>query len=221
MSREIDSGAMVRSGFGLGASVDWVDVFVSPCHYFSQNRADESNWYAMGAESNYPWFERVRFRVQQLAQANSSTESTEIESLSAVRKTLSDAPEMKALQDQMADDELVVHTSTHRQFVRVHLVSKRDFWTWNWLIEQSELQEKIQDLRALADFIIRGNNRISVAQFMGSQNTTGIPLTLPGGDPSLIIVPPVEQWRSEYVFLTPNKYAFDFVQIVARPSASA
>ncbi len=150
MSREIDSGAMVRSGFGLGASVDWVDVFVSPCHYFSQNRADESNWYAMGAESNYPWFERVRFRVQQLAQANSSTESTEIESLSAVRKTLSDAPEMKALQDQMADDELVVHTSTHRQFVRVHLVSKRDFWTWNWLIEQSELQEKIQDLRALA-----------------------------------------------------------------------
>ncbi len=75
------------------------------------------------------------------------------------------------------------------------------------------------DIRALADFIIRGNSRISVAQFMGSQNTTGIPLTLPGGDPSLIIVPPVEQWRSEYVFLTPNKYAFDFVQIVARPSA--
>ncbi len=78
---------------------------------------------------------------------------------------------------------------------------------------------EFRDIRALADFIIRGNNRVSVAQFMGSQNTTGIPLTLPGGDPSLVIVPPVEQWRSEYVFLTPNKYAFDFVQIVARPSA--
>jgi hypothetical protein len=75
------------------------------------------------------------------------------------------------------------------------------------------------DIRALADFVIRGNGRVSVAQFMGSQNTTGIPLTLPGGDPSMIVVPPVEQWRSNYVFLTPNKYAFDFVQIVARPSA--
>jgi hypothetical protein len=42
---------------------------------------------------------------------------------------------------------------------------------------------------------------------------------LPGGDPSLLIVPSVEQWRSEYVFLTPDKYAFDFVQIVARPGA--
>jgi hypothetical protein len=54
---------------------------------------------------------------------------------------------------------------------------------------------------------------------MGSQGTTGIPFTLPGGDPALIMVPPVEQWRSDYVFLTPNKYAFDFVQIVARPDA--
>jgi hypothetical protein len=25
------------------------------------------------------------------------------------------------------------------------------------------------------------------------------------------MVPPVEQWRSEYVFLTPGRYAFDFI----------
>jgi hypothetical protein len=73
------------------------------------------------------------------------------------------------------------------------------------------------DIRALADFIVRADAPVSVGQLQGSQTTTGIPLTLPGGDPALIIVPPVEQWRTDYVFLTPNKYAFDFVQIVARP----
>ena len=55
----------------------------------------------------------------------------------------------------------------------------------------------------------------------GSQRTTGIPSTIdgervPGGDPSLILVPPVEQWRSEYLFLVPNKYAFDFM-LIAMP----
>ena len=73
------------------------------------------------------------------------------------------------------------------------------------------------DIRALADFQIRGDAPIAVRQLQGSQSTTGIPFSLPGGDPSLIIVPPVEQWRTDYVFLTPNKYAFDFVQIVAHP----
>jgi len=79
---------------------------------------------------------------------------------------------------------------------------------------------QFRDIRALADFTIRGDGPLIVGQLMGSQQTTGIPFTLPGGDPALIMVPPVEQWRSEYVFLTPNRYAFDFVQIVARPSAT-
>jgi hypothetical protein len=35
------------------------------------------------------------------------------------------------------------------------------------------------------------------------------------GDPTLILVPPVSQYRSSYVFLSPNKYAFDFINIVA------
>jgi hypothetical protein len=38
---------------------------------------------------------------------------------------------------------------------------------------------------------------------------------LPGGDPSLVLVPPVEQFRREYVFLTPDKYAFDFLTVLA------
>ncbi len=42
----------------------------------------------------------------------------------------------------------------------------------------------------------------------------------PVGDPSLILVPPVEQFRNEYVFLSPNKYARDYINVVA-PSAAA
>lgn len=76
---------------------------------------------------------------------------------------------------------------------------------------------EFRDIRALADFQLRGDGPVLVGQFMGSQSTTGIPNTLPGGDPALLMVPPLNQWRTDYVFLTPNKYAFDFVQIVARP----
>ncbi len=78
---------------------------------------------------------------------------------------------------------------------------------------------EFRDLRAESDALLRGDGRLVVGQLLAGQGTTGIPFTLPGGDPSLLIVPPVEQWRSDYVFLTPARYAFDFVQIVARPEA--
>ncbi len=65
------------------------------------------------------------------------------------------------------------------------------------------------------DFTIRASRPIFVGQFVGGQATTGISNDLPGGDPSFILLPPVEQWRSSYVFLTPDKYAFDFVVIIA------
>ncbi|MEZ4408319.1 MAG: IgGFc-binding protein [Polyangiales bacterium] len=76
-----------------------------------------------------------------------------------------------------------------------------------------------RDIRALADFTMRGDAPIIVGQFMGSQSTAGIASNLPGGDPALLIVPPTEQWRTDYVVLTPNKYAFDFVTLVSRPRA--
>jgi hypothetical protein len=67
------------------------------------------------------------------------------------------------------------------------------------------------------DFVVNSSKPISFGQFPGSQLTTGIPSTLPGGerppggDPSFILVPPVQQWRTKYLFLVPNKYAFDFL----------
>ncbi len=35
------------------------------------------------------------------------------------------------------------------------------------------------------------------------------------GDPAMIALVPLEQWRSDYVFLAPDKYAKDFVNVVA------
>ena len=42
----------------------------------------------------------------------------------------------------------------------------------------------------------------------------------PVGDPALILHAPAEQYRSEYVFLTPDKYVEDYVNIVAPVAAT-
>ena len=53
-----------------------------------------------------------------------------------------------------------------------------------------------------------------------SQEAAGVPAGFPGGDPSFLIIPPVEQFRDTYVFLTPDSYAFDFLRIIAPPDAN-
>ncbi len=75
-----------------------------------------------------------------------------------------------------------------------------------------------------ADFVVNATDAVSFGQYPGSQETTGIPATVngqraPGGDPSSILVPPVQQWRSKYVFLVPDKYEFDSI-LMAMPSTS-
>lgn len=71
------------------------------------------------------------------------------------------------------------------------------------------------------DFSMVASDPVAVIQVPASQAATGIPSTTqdglrpPGGDPSMIWVPPVEQWRNQYLFLVPNKYAFDFLLIAA------
>lgn len=80
-------------------------------------------------------------------------------------------------------------------------------------------------ITAERDFLMEATEPVAVVQVPASQQATGIPSTLPdgqrppGGDPSLIWVPPVEQWRNRYLFLVPNKYAFDFLLIAAPATA--
>lgn len=72
-------------------------------------------------------------------------------------------------------------------------------------------------LRADQDFTMTalGGRPIAVMQVLPSQEALGIPQRYPGGDPAIVMVPPREQYRRDYVFLTPNRYAFDFVVITA------
>ncbi len=76
------------------------------------------------------------------------------------------------------------------------------------------------EITAYTDFVATSSAPVHVAQVMPSQDAAGVPRGLPGGDPSLVIYPPTEQYRPNYVFLTPDKYVFNFVAIVAPPDAN-
>jgi hypothetical protein len=75
------------------------------------------------------------------------------------------------------------------------------------------------DITSTGHFMLDSDQPVMLGSISPSQDAAGIPRGLPGGDPSFIVVPPVEQYRKSYVFLTPDKYAFDFVRIIA-PSSS-
>lgn len=77
------------------------------------------------------------------------------------------------------------------------------------------------ELEAFSDFMITATAPVHVGQVTASQEAAGIRRGLPGGDPSLVVIPPVEQYRTQYVFLTPDKYAFDFVSVVVPPGSRA
>jgi hypothetical protein len=71
------------------------------------------------------------------------------------------------------------------------------------------------DLPTTAHFALQSDAPVMLTSVSPSQEAANIPRGLPGGDPSLVVMPPIEQFRSSYVFLTPDKYSFDFVRIVA------
>jgi hypothetical protein len=75
------------------------------------------------------------------------------------------------------------------------------------------------DLSSTRHFMIESDQPVAVSSVSPSQEDASLPSDLPGGDPSLVIIPPVEQFRQSYVFLTPDKYSFDFVRIIAPPDA--
>jgi hypothetical protein len=65
------------------------------------------------------------------------------------------------------------------------------------------------------DFLVTADQAVLVVDMQVSQEAAGIPLNLPGGDPSLVYLSPSEQWRADYVMLTPDKYVFDYLVIAA------
>lgn len=75
-------------------------------------------------------------------------------------------------------------------------------------------------IAAHQDFTLSADHPVLIANVQVSQEAAGVARGLPGGDPSLTFVPPTEQWRNEYVLLTPDKYAFDFLVITAPFGAS-
>jgi hypothetical protein len=80
-------------------------------------------------------------------------------------------------------------------------------------LEEGEVATLVLD----RDTTLVADQPVSIIQLLASQNAVGIPPLYPGGDPALVVVPPVDQFRSDYVFLTPSTYAFDAVTIVAVP----
>jgi hypothetical protein len=74
------------------------------------------------------------------------------------------------------------------------------------------------DFRQLTTYghaTLEADGPVLVADMQAGQEAAFVPRGLPGGDPSLVLIPPVEQYRSDYVFLTPDKYVFDAVLIMA------
>lgn len=76
------------------------------------------------------------------------------------------------------------------------------------------------DLVSTREFLLQSDAPVMFQSVSASQDDGGVPRGLPGGDPSSIIIPPVQQFRKSYVFLTPDKYNFDFVRIIAPPGAN-
>ncbi|HWA74848.1 MAG TPA: IgGFc-binding protein [Polyangiaceae bacterium] len=76
------------------------------------------------------------------------------------------------------------------------------------------------DLSNAQHFALSSDAPVTLAAISPSQEAAGVPNRFPGGDPSLLIVPPLEQFRSTYVFLTPDKYSFDFIRVIAETDAT-
>jgi hypothetical protein len=69
------------------------------------------------------------------------------------------------------------------------------------------------------DFLLNGDQPVMILQVQAGQDAGGVPRGLPGGDPSTMFPSPREQWRSDYVLLTPNKYVFDYLVVIAPSTA--
>jgi hypothetical protein len=76
-----------------------------------------------------------------------------------------------------------------------------------------------QVVPSTTDFMLDANQPVMVLDMQAGQDAGGVPRGLPGGDPSTSLPAPREQWRSDYVLLTPDKYVFDYLVVVAPSDA--
>jgi hypothetical protein len=82
------------------------------------------------------------------------------------------------------------------------------------------------ELESTAHFEITANKPVMVGQFLAAEdapepnvNGTKQPGDAGIGDPAFILAVPVEQYRSEYVVLAPDKYELDYINITAPKGA--
>ena len=86
------------------------------------------------------------------------------------------------------------------------------------VLQEGEWVEFESDL----DFELHATRPVMLGQYLQGHEAPG-----PGeqegdaliGDPALILATPVEQFRSEYVFLAPDKYELDYLNVLAPASA--
>lgn len=68
------------------------------------------------------------------------------------------------------------------------------------------------------DFRVSSSKAIMVGQFLLGQEYEGMgsSSSFAKGDPSMSLGVPIEQWRSDYVFLTPETYTDNYVNVIVR-----
>lgn len=68
---------------------------------------------------------------------------------------------------------------------------------------------------AQRSFVLTADHPISIEQILVSQQFVGNVRSGHGGDPSMILFPPYQQYRDQYVFLTPSTFSADYVVLAA------
>ena len=62
-------------------------------------------------------------------------------------------------------------------------------------------------------YVVSASAPIMIGQFLTGHNATDVPWEGAGGDPAFALLPPYEQFMTNYVFLAPEKYISDYVVI--------
>jgi hypothetical protein len=60
-------------------------------------------------------------------------------------------------------------------------------------------------------FVMRADHPVSIEQILVSQQYIGSTRPGNGGDPSMVLFPPYQQYRTEYVILTPSTFSANYV----------